>query len=54
MIMPSVSKKGSRTYEGVIEAVKRYVEQRVIPSLKPLLIILYGSFAGRGNLRLTP
>ncbi|MEM2912985.1 MAG: nucleotidyltransferase domain-containing protein [Candidatus Bathyarchaeia archaeon] len=46
--MPSLSRKGSRTYERVIEAVKRYVEQHVIPSLKPLLVILYGSFA-RGD-----
>jgi len=35
-------------YERVIGAVKRYVRQHIIPSLNPLLIIIYGSFA-RGD-----
>lgn len=43
--MSFFSEKGSGTYERIIEAIRRYVEQHIIPSLKPLFVILYGSFA---------
>lgn len=46
--MSFISKKDSRKHERIIEAIKHHVEQSIIPKLKPLLVILYGSFA-RGD-----
>ena len=46
--MPLISPKDPKLYERVIEGVRRYIEQHIIPRLKPVLVILYGSFA-RGD-----
>jgi len=46
--MPLISPKDPKLYERVIEGVRRYIEQYIIPRLKPVLVILYGSFA-RGD-----
>ncbi|MEM2540411.1 MAG: nucleotidyltransferase domain-containing protein [Candidatus Methanomethylicia archaeon] len=46
--MSYLGSENSKLHERVIEAVKQYVKQYVIPTLKPLLIILYDSFT-RGD-----
>ncbi|MCD6409909.1 MAG: nucleotidyltransferase domain-containing protein [Candidatus Verstraetearchaeota archaeon] len=43
--MPNLSPEDTRRHERIIEAVKHYTQQNIVPKLKPLLVILYGSTA---------
>ena len=46
--MRIISYKDPEQHERVVEAVKQYALEKLVPKLKPKLVVLYGSFA-RGD-----